>query len=218
MVPSVIILTSVAGADLNSAAIVARQTVPQVILVENRSGYGAALSAAFATAGELGCTHAVVLDVGRGHSPAFLQQFIDAACEAPEAIVLGVAGTRGIGPLSASLGRWHCDVWTWAETGRWIHDTTYGFKAYPLHQVRDLAVRAVATDFEVELLAKSVWAGLPVVEIPLPTMAHAGGLAPLTLPEVARLWNDHGAWCFNGSYFLVRCWQQCTARPSQNCQ
>jgi len=184
---AVIILSSVPGADLDSAASAARQVVPHVLLAENPRGYGAALSAAFVTAGELRCSHAIVVDVGRGHEPACLPNFMEATRETPDAIIVGVRRYSEDWPsLGKRLGRWHCDFWTWAETGRWIHDTTYGFKAYPLHLVRDLAVRARATDFEVELLAKLIWAGVRVVEVQLPADAGAEALSPLKPGELVR--------------------------------
>jgi uncharacterized protein (DUF2062 family) len=187
MLPSVIILSSVPGADLNSAAAASRQIMLQVLVAENPLEYGAALSGAFVTAGELGCTHAIVLDVGRGHAPAYLPNFIEAARQTPEAIILGVRKYSLDRPsIGQRIGRWHCDFWTWAETGRWIHDTTYGFKAYPLHVIQDLEIRAESTDFEVELLAKSLWAGAQVLELSLPTEANARALVPLKPGEVAR--------------------------------
>jgi uncharacterized protein (DUF2062 family) len=187
MPAAVIIISSVPGADLNIAADAARQLVPRVILADKAIGYGAALSAAFDIAGEAGCTHAIVLDVGRGHAPTYIATFIEAARRSPDAMIVGVRRySESLPSRSQRFGRWNCDLWTWAETGRWIHDTTYGFKAYPLQLVRDLAVRATATDFEVELLAKAIWTGAQVIQIPLPTDARAEALAPLQPVEVVR--------------------------------
>ncbi len=187
MIPAVIILSSVPGSDLEPAARDARQLVPHVLLAENPRGYGAAFAIAFARAIELGCTHAIVLDVARGHQPRYLPTFLAAAAQSPDAIIVGVRHYDAEQPSSAQrFGRWNCDLWTWIETGRWIRDTTYGYKAYPLALAGNIAVRSEQTDCEVELFAKALWAGVGVVQIPLATDARTEALVPLRMREAIR--------------------------------
>jgi len=184
---AVIILSSVRGRDLESAAGAARQAVSQVIVASDARGYGAAFAEAVSQAVESGCTHAVVLDVGRGHLPAYLPRFVEAARLHPDAIVVGRREyTQNRPSLLQRLGRWNCDFWTWMETGKWVHDTVYGFKAYPLDLIKDLAIRSQQTDCEVELLAKAIWSGVGIVQVALPSDAKSETLVPLSPGEITR--------------------------------
>jgi uncharacterized protein (DUF2062 family) len=201
MTTAVIILTSVPGRDQASALAESRQLVEHVIADGCECGYGTALAGAITKAVALGCTHAVVLDVGRSHSPAYLPLFVEAARTHPDAIIVGFRQYQGRREEAASpgfrspqarpsrmqrLGRWNCDLWTWLETGRWVHDTVYGFKAYPLDLIKDLAIRSRQTDCEVELFAKSIWSGIATVHVPLSSDAASETLAPLAPGEIIR--------------------------------
>jgi uncharacterized protein (DUF2062 family) len=187
MTPAVIILSSVPGRDLEAAAGAARQTVGQVIVASDSRGYGAAFAGAMSQAVESGCTHAVVLDVGRGHLPIYLPRFVEAARLHPGAIIIGRREyTQNRPSRLQHLARWNCDFWTWMETGRWVHDTVYGFKAYPLDLIKDLAIRSEQTDCEVELLAKAIWSGIATVQVALPSDAKSETLVPLSPGEITR--------------------------------
>jgi uncharacterized protein (DUF2062 family) len=141
---------------------------PHVIIADAARSYASGLLGAFARATELGCTHAVALDVSRRHSPCDLKLFLDASERHPDAIVTGARHySAGTLPAAVRWARRNCDFWTWAESGRWIHDCAYGYRAYPLAGIRDILVRSADCEVDVELLVKAMWMEVPVVEIPL---------------------------------------------------
>jgi len=143
------------------------------------------LGAALAAAAELGCTHAITLDIGRGHSLADLPAFLDAIRQHPDAIVTGVRHyPPGALPTPTRLARRNCDFWTCAETGHWIHDSAHGYRAYPLAGIADLVLRSQGIEADVELLVKAMWTGMSVVQIPLNI---SQGAPPPTLLSVREI-------------------------------
>ncbi len=175
----------------------ARRFVPDIIVVDDGStddtshvlscfpdiqiarharnlGKGAALADGFARAAGLGCTHAISMDADGQHVSESLPKFLTAIAQHPDAIVIGVRelsstteGHEG-GPRAKSrILRAHSNFWVWAETGRWIADTQSGFRAYPLQAVQALWLKAKRYDYEVEVLVKALWAGTPVVTVPI---------------------------------------------------
>jgi uncharacterized protein (DUF2062 family) len=124
------------------------------------------VATALATAAELGCTHAIALDISREHSLADVPAFLESIRQYPDSIVTGVRHyPSGTLPAAVRLARHNCDFWTWAETGHWIHDSAFGYRAYPLADIADLVLRSQGCEAEVELLVKAMWMGVSVVEI-----------------------------------------------------
>jgi hypothetical protein len=53
-------------------------------------------------------------------------------------------------------------------------DSQSGFRVYPIPEVLNLNVKARRFQFEVEVLAKAGWRGIPVVETPISVNYHGG--------------------------------------------
>jgi hypothetical protein len=53
-------------------------------------------------------------------------------------------------------------------------DSQSGFRVYPLPEVLHLNVKARRFQFEVEVLARAGWRGIPVVETPVSVNYHGG--------------------------------------------
>lgn len=131
-------------------------------------GKGGALAGGFARAQELGFTHAVTIDTDGQHVLAALPAFLEAIARHPQALIIGVRDLAGAGRRRKSrLLRVNSNFWTWVETGRWLRDTQSGFRAYPLAAVRSLILTRRKYDYEIESLVKAMWAGVPVVELPV---------------------------------------------------
>ena len=159
----------------------ARQIVADVIVIQEQRGKGLALKQGLTRAAENGFTHAITMDGDGRHSPGDLKEFIEAIAQNPNAIIIGV---RQRLLTSIRIARAHCDFWVWTATGKWIHDTPNGFRAFPLSLLSDLSLRCDQFDFEIEVLVKSIWAGGEVVEIPV---SPAGGSEVIPISDAARL-------------------------------
>jgi glycosyltransferase involved in cell wall biosynthesis len=137
---------------------------------ETNQGKGVALRTAFAYAQEHGFSHVITLDADAQHDPADLPLFEKAIQENPEALVLGVRDfTVPNVPNSSQFGRSFSNFWVALETGVHCTDTQCGYRAYPLKYLSQLKFIRKRYDFEIEVLVRGLWGGLPLVEVPVHT-------------------------------------------------
>jgi glycosyltransferase involved in cell wall biosynthesis len=138
-------------------------------LPDNR-GRGAALRHGYRVARARGFTHAVQLDADGQHDPADVPRFLAAARRRPEALVIGVPIFDETAPRSRLYGRRLSVFWVHLETlSRAIPDPLCGFRGLPLAPVVDLLARTPLGDrmeFDVEVVVRLCWRGLPVVTVP----------------------------------------------------
>ncbi len=135
---------------------------------ESNRGKGAALLTAFAAASQV-ADWAVSVDADGQHDPAEIVHLIRAVSGRERAIIIGMR-KRMTGkdvPLTSRLGREFSNFWVWCAGGPLLHDTQSGFRIYPLPECLHLGVRSRRFQFEVEILAKAGWKGIPVREVPV---------------------------------------------------
>jgi len=130
------------------------------ILVETHPrnrGKGAALKTGFRRALAEGYTHAVTLDTDGQHPADMAERIFD------DALVIGardlVAAGAGFG---SRIGVKNSNFWTWVETGLRLPDTQSGLRCYPLARIDELRLVTTGYDFEIEVLVKAAWAGIPI--------------------------------------------------------
>ena len=70
-------------------------------------------------------------------------------------------------PWASRFGRKFSNFWVQASGGPAVSDTQSGMRLYPLPETLDLPVRARRFQFEVEVLVKACWYGIPVLEAPI---------------------------------------------------
>jgi len=132
---------------------------------ENR-GKGAALLTGFAKAARI-ADWAVTLDADGQHDPAEALEMIRAIPPGARPMVIGKR--RGMDdpevPWTSRFGRGFSNFWVRMSGGPRLSDTQSGFRIYPLPETLRLNVRARRYQFEVEVLAKANWAGIPVKEV-----------------------------------------------------
>jgi hypothetical protein len=75
--------------------------------------------------------------------------------------------TRENVPWSSRFGRKFSNFWVFLSGGPKMSDSQSGFRIYPLPEVLNLNVVSRRFQFEVEVLAKAGWKGIPVVEVPI---------------------------------------------------
>ena len=142
---------------------------------ENR-GKGAALRAGFVQARKLGFTHVITLDADGQHNPDELPK-LAAACRAqPNALVVGVRDLRRDGaPAGRRRANAVSNFWFRVETGIPLSDTQCGFRAYPLAEIEQIQTHAERYAFELEMLVRAAWLGLPLVAVPI-GVSYAPGM------------------------------------------
>jgi len=131
-------------------------------------GKGAALLTGCRAAAEL-AEWAITLDADGQHDPQDARRLIAAIPTGQRPIIVGqrqrMAGQGA--PWTSRFGRGFSNFWIRMAAGPRVSDSQSGFRIYPLPEVLTLGVRAQRYQFEIEVLVKAAWAGLPVIEAPV---------------------------------------------------
>ncbi len=135
---------------------------------ESNRGKGAALKTGFKEAAKI-ADWAITIDADGQHNPEEASNLISAASEEKRPIVIGVrANMDGKNvPWTSRFGRHFSNFWVFVSGGPLLKDTQSGFRIYPLPEAARLKTSGNRYQYEVEVLAKARWAGIPVVEVPI---------------------------------------------------
>lgn len=91
-----------------------------------------------------------------------------------------IAGVRGFGcsaiPPARKFMNKFSNFWFRAETGISVADTQCGYRCYPLAQIARLKMDFGGFVFETELLVKAAWAGVEIVQLPIPALYDSESL------------------------------------------
>ncbi len=145
-----------------------------LIRLARNSGKGVALRALFAEASRRGFHYAFAMDGDGQHRAADLPSLV-AAVEADRgALVIGERDFDAAGaPKASRFGRRFSNFWMWFESGVRIPDTQSGLRAYPVTETRRLGGWGRRYEFEVEILLRAAWAGLPIRSVKVGTVYPA---------------------------------------------
>ena len=131
-------------------------------------GKGAAIMTGFAAAAPL-ADWAATIDADGQHDPADVLNLIRAIPPGERPIIVG----RREGmldphiPWTSRFGRHFSNFWVRLSGGPAISDSQSGMRLYPLPEAMNLKVRARRFQFEVEILVRASWRGIPVLEAPV---------------------------------------------------
>jgi uncharacterized protein (DUF2062 family) len=154
------------GSTDGSLATVADLPITRHRLAQNR-GKGAALQAGAAVAADLGYEAVITLDADGQHDPLDAKLLLEVAAPAWPAIVLGARRMASLNVPSASrFGMAFSNFWVRLECGENLPDTQSGFRLYPVALLTRRFLSRRYT-FEVEVLVRGSWAGLPILSTPI---------------------------------------------------
>lgn len=140
----------------------------ELISYRENKGKGYALRQGFKRATELGFTHAISIDSDGQHFAYDIPEFVKQIDLCPDALVIGARNMSSENvPGKSSFGNKFSNFWFKFETSIELTDTQSGFRLYPLHAMQDLRFFTEKFEFEVEVIVKSAWKGLPVINIPI---------------------------------------------------
>ena len=184
-----VIVADDGSTDLTPALLAAESDVTVVTLPHNQ-GKAAALRAGFTKAEELGFTHAITIDADGQHSTSALPDFVAASQRQPEAFIIGVRDFKQAGaPFARRASNNLSTFWFKFETGVRLTDTQCGYRCYPLVALRPLRVTASRYAYELEIMVKAAWAGVPLVA----QAVAADYAAPTSRLSHFRPWRDMAA-------------------------
>nr|WP_320116020.1 DUF2062 domain-containing protein [uncultured Desulfuromonas sp.] len=155
------------GSDCAVASLV--DDLPVTVLRhEHNCGKGAAILTAAQYGKKQGMSHLIILDADGQHFPEDLPQFFAAIEEEPLAIHVGLRDFSAEDvPGSSRFGRQFSNFWLKVQTGHKLGDVQSGYRAYPLAVFDHLQFSDCRYSFEVEVLVKASWAGVPLRDVPI---------------------------------------------------
>ena len=173
------------GNDEPIASAIAALNAPDngvvVARLPSNQGKGAAVHRGLLLAQQAGYTHAIQIDADGQHDLAAVPRFLSLSREAPEAVVNGRPVYDETIPLSRRLGRWITHFWVWVECLSFaIRDAMCGFRVYPIEPalaVLDGEHVGRRMDFDVEIIVRMFWRGVPIIEEPLAVTYPDGNLS-----------------------------------------
>ena len=134
--------------------------------LEINQGKGAAVLAGARWAAERGYEKIIVVDADDQLDPGEARLLAEAATGQEQALVIGARRMdRSNAPGASLFGRKFSNFWVHLECGRELPDTQSGFRLYPVKELLQLVTGCRRYDFEVEVLTRAAWAGLPILAV-----------------------------------------------------
>jgi uncharacterized protein (DUF2062 family) len=156
------------GSTDDTGKILAAENGINVITLLQNQGKGAALRAGFISAEQRGFTHAITIDADGQHATRELPAFAAASRKQPEALVVGVRDlVRENAPRGRRITNNISTFWFKVQTGVPLTDTQCGYRSYPLKSINRLRVKSQRYAYELEVMVKAAWAGIPLVAQPV---------------------------------------------------
>lgn len=156
------------GSTDNTPEILAEFSDINVVGYEKNRGKGYALRQGFRRALELGYEYAITIDSDGQHYADDIPKFLDRLESNPNAIIIGARNMdQASVPGKSSFGNKFSNFWFWVETGIKRNDTQSGFRLYPIKAMQDIKFTTNKFEFEIEVLVRSAWAGIEVIEVPV---------------------------------------------------
>ena len=156
------------GSTDETSGILEKYDTIELLNNEINRGKGIALRKGFKTAREKGYDYAITIDSDGQHSADDLPKFIRALAENPDSLIVGARNMdqKGI-PGKSSFGHKFSNFWYWVETGLKLPDTQTGYRLYPLKGMAGMKFFTRKFEFEIEILVRAAWKGIPVTSIPI---------------------------------------------------
>lgn len=156
------------GSTDNTAGILAQYTGIRTLHLPQNSGKGYALQTGFAEAAKAGYRYAITIDSDGQHYPTDLPVFVDEILANGEALLIGARNMTQAGvPGKSSFGNRFSNFWFWFETGIRLQDTQCGYRLYPLAPLQGIRFYTRKFEFEIEVIVKAAWRGVPVRNVPV---------------------------------------------------
>lgn len=141
--------------------------IRQISYQPNR-GKGFALRTGLREAYRAGYEYAIVMDSDGQHYAHDLLRFLEKLEETPGALIVGARNMEVDNvPVKSSFGNRFSNFWYWVNTGIRLSDTQSGYRLYPLKPLVRKKYITGKYEFEIEILVRAAWSGVPVVSVPV---------------------------------------------------
>ena len=139
-----------------------------VISYSPNMGKGYALRRGFEEAVSQGFDYAITIDSDGQHFARDIMSFVEKSRENPDALIVGSRNLpeeklrRGSGFANRFSNFWFRFI-----SGVSLPDTQSGFRLYPLIRICAINFHTRKYEFELEVLIRSAWSGIPLMSIPI---------------------------------------------------
>jgi glycosyltransferase involved in cell wall biosynthesis len=138
-------------------------------------GKGWALRKGISQAAILGFQHAITVDSDGQHFATDLPLLIEKLELNPAALIIGNRNMEQSSiPGKSSFGRKFSNFWFKLETGISCPDTQSGLRLYPLDTLKHMRFFTRKYEFEIEILVRAAWKGIPIEWVAVQVYYAAG--------------------------------------------
>ena len=148
--------------------------LPKVTLVthEINGGKGAAVISGMREAMTQGFSHVLQVDADGQHDLSKLPDLLSLSKNFPDKIISGMPIYDGTVPSNRKLWRYATHILVWIHTlSLEIRDSMCGFRVYPLEKtlavIDSVKVFGQRMDFDIEILVRSYWNELHIMQLPV---------------------------------------------------
>ncbi len=133
------------------------------------AGKGMAIRTGFKKAIALGYEYAITIDSDGQHFAKDLPAFIHKIKTKGSALIMGARSMHNAEnvPGKSNFGNKFSNFWYKVETGIELPDTQTGYRLYPLAALRTMQFYTRKYEFEIEIIVRLTWAGVPVTSVPI---------------------------------------------------
>jgi glycosyltransferase involved in cell wall biosynthesis len=136
--------------------------------IEKNKGKGNALKTGFKFALSQGYEYAITIDSDGQHHATDLPKFLESLQTEPESLVIGARNmNQDSVPGKSSFGHKFSNFWFHVETGTKLPDTQSGYRLYPIKALDKMHFFTSKFEFEIEVIVRAAWKGIPVKCIPI---------------------------------------------------
>jgi len=140
----------------------------KIISYVPNKGKGYALRQGLRAAADAGFDYAITLDSDGQHYASDLPIFLEEIRMTPGALLVGARNMRVDNvPTKSSFGNRFSNFWYWFNTHIQLPDTQSGYRLYPVQRMGRKHYFTRKYEFEIEVLVRAAWSGIPVRAIPV---------------------------------------------------
>ncbi len=162
-----IIVVNDGSTDETAAILTNMEGIVLVDYTPNR-GKGQALRTGFKKAVSLGYRYAITIDSDGQHFAKDIPAFLHKVEKIPDAIIIGSRNMdQSSVPVKSNFGNKFSSFWFRMETGIRMPDTQSGYRLYPVRKLEGTRFFSRKYEFEIEVLVRAAWKGIPVVNVPV---------------------------------------------------
>lgn len=156
------------GATDDTSEILRQFPAIKTISFSGNKGKGCALRAGIIAAAEAGFDYAISMDSDGQHYASDLHFFLDEISARPGSLLVGARDMHVDNvPVKSNFGKRFSNFWFWFNTHIRLPDTQSGYRLYPVQRLKGKRFFSTRFEFEIEVLVRAAWSGIPVIATPV---------------------------------------------------